>query len=99
MCVCGRGSWRRVIGRVGNAMESNLQQISHGPFGVQELLRKRERGKERERREKRKGHYSHVFSLDQNNNQEVTKHATRGSGLMFQVICLQSALEQVSAPF
>lgn len=68
MCVCGGGSWREVIGRVGNAVESNLQHISHGPFGVQELLRKQER--------KRECHYIDVFSLD-HNNQEVTEHTIR----------------------
>lgn len=50
-CVCGGGSRREVISRVRNAVESNLQQISHGPFGVQELLRKQERKRERRERE------------------------------------------------
>lgn len=72
MCVCvrGKGSWRGVIGMVGNAMELNLQQISHGPFGLQELLRKRA-SKRQERDDD--------FSLDKNNNQEVTEHAMRGT--------------------
>lgn len=36
----------------------------------------------RSKREERKrgGHYIDVLSLDQNNNQEVTKHAIKGSG-------------------
>lgn len=65
MCVSGRGSLWGVIAWVGNVMESNLQQISHGPFEEQELLRKQERNRESERSmRKREDHHIDIFLLD-----------------------------------